>query len=73
MGKIVDVVKGTLVKRFSPAKLVNDHKDKVISIARDEAHSFAMGFVKKQLLMVNFIIGVTSFIAGGIVSYLLFV
>ena len=72
MGKIIDAFKGRLVKRINPVALLHEHKDKVISAARDEAHQFAVGFVKKQLLMINFFVGLISFILGVITSYWLF-
>lgn len=72
MGKIAEVIKGSLVKRLNPVALINEHKSKVISTARDEAHQFAVGFVKKQLLMVNIVVGSISFILGGITAHWLF-
>ena len=70
MGKIAEAFKGRLAKRISPVALL--HEDKVISAARDEAHQFAVGFVKKQLLMVNFVVGLISFVLGAITAYWLF-
>lgn len=72
MGKIAEAFKGRLVKRISPVALLHEHKDKVISAARDEAHQFAVGFVKKQLLMVNFVVGLISFVLGAITAHWLF-
>ena len=68
MGKIADAFKGTLTKRFSPVALIHEHKDKVISAARDEAHQFAYGFVKKQLLVTNAVVATIFFIAGCAIS-----
>lgn len=72
MGKIAEAFKGRLAKRISPVALLHEHKDKVISAARDEAHQFAVGFVKKQLLTVNIVVGSISFILGNITGYLMF-
>ena len=72
MGKIADAFKGKLDKRISPVALIHEHKDKVISAARDEAHQFARGFIWKQLVIVNVIVGVISFILGAAISYGLF-
>ena len=72
MGKIVEAFKVRLTKRINPIALLHEHKDKAISTARDEAHRFAVGFVKKQLLMVNFVVGSISFVLGAITAHWLF-
>lgn len=72
MGKISDALKGKIAKRVNPTTLLHEHGDKVLSKAKDEATQFVTGFVKKQLLFINAVVGIVSFILGGITYHLIF-
>jgi hypothetical protein len=72
MGKIADALKGKIAKRINPTTLLHEHGDKVLSKAKDEATQFVTGFVKKQLLFINMVVGVTSFILGGVTYHFIF-
>lgn len=72
MGKLAEAFKGKIAKRINPAILIQAHGDKVLSKAKDEATQFVTGFVKKQLLFINMVVGIVSFILGGVTYHFIF-
>ena len=72
MGKLAEAFKGKIAKRINPATLLQAHGDKVLSKAKDEATQFVTGFVKKQLLFINMVVGIVSFILGGVTYHFIF-